>query len=84
MSGLAKSLSEIKGRTNNPDVCPIQRIMITLDEEDRAALRTVLKSTASTRSIHTALRSAGHSISREMLGMHRKNLCLCTREEEVI
>lgn len=85
MSGLAKSLSEIKGRVNNPDICPVERIMKTLDSEDRTALISVMKSTASTRSIHQALRAAGHQIDRQLLGLHRKGLCLCAlQEEEVI
>lgn len=84
MSGLAKSLAEIKGRVNTPDVCPVARIAAQLDQEDRAALISVLKSTASTRSIHSALRAAGHQIDRQLLGYHRKGLCLCARKEEEV
>lgn len=82
MSELAKTLSNIGTESLNVSVCPVVRILNSLDEEDKSALLTVMESSASTRSIHTALREVGHAIDRQSIALHRDNRCRCKREGE--
>lgn len=82
MSELAKTLSNINTQSFKTNVCPVVRILNSLDEEDKTALTAVLSSTASTRSIHTALREVGHAIDRQSISLHRDQRCRCKWEGE--
>jgi t-SNARE complex subunit (syntaxin) len=77
LSQLAETLSNIKTTNVAMNICPVIRVLNELDTEDAAALRSALDSYASTRSIHAALRSAGISIDRQSISLHRDNRCRC-------
>lgn len=82
MSGLAETLANVKGRRPDP-MCPMLRILESMDTEDREALISVMDSEASTRGIQTALATHNIAISRDSITLHREKRCRCVRGENL-
>lgn len=59
------------------DFCVVGRLIGDLDEDTRAVLERVLKSSASTRSIWIELKNAGFRIDRNLIATHRQGKCFC-------
>jgi hypothetical protein len=76
--GLADKLSDLTSASIEKTIgCPVALLINSLSEEDATALTRALKSPASTRSIHIALRAEGYTVDRDLLGRHRKGFCRC-------
>lgn len=69
---LKKKLEEIKNEADLQAQCPVGRLLSTLDDETADALVSVMRSSASTRSIHRALREEKYSIERNSITMARE------------
>jgi hypothetical protein len=81
MGILSEKLSTLQTRAEiNSLGCSVARLKTQLDAEDQQAFTSALNSKASTRSIHQTLRAAGHIIDRNLLSLHRKGHCACTKE----
>lgn len=78
MVGLAHKLNQIVSVSQlRKDDCPVGQLIDSLDKEDADALRSALESSASTRSIHGALRAESYRVDRGLLSLHRKGFCRC-------
>ena len=82
MSLLAQTLAEIQEAAEHIEPCTFGRILGKVDNDDREALESILRSRASTRAIHRALRDAGWSIERVGVTLHREGRCRCFENGE--
>lgn len=80
--GLADKLSDLTSLSIEKEIgCPVSLLTNSLNEEDAIALKKALKSPASTRSIHIALRAEGYTVDRDLLSRHRKGFCRCREND---
>ena len=82
VSLLAQTLAEIQEAAEHAEPCTFGRILSKVDNDDREALESILRSRASTRAIHRALRDAGWSIERVGVTLHREGRCRCFENGE--
>lgn len=74
-------LQAIEERVGKPNVCPVKRILDSMDNETAELLKRLLAGRASIRQIHLELRGDGYSIARESLTAHRSGWCACKENQ---
>ena len=72
--GLAESLTK---STTTLKLCGIGKILLKLNDEDKAALTGALASEITYRTIELALRKEGHKTSVNSILEHRRKECAC-------
>lgn len=82
MSLLAQTLADIQEAAEHNEPCTFGKILAKVDDDDREALQSIIKSRASSRAIHRALRDAGWSIERVGVTLHREGRCRCFENGE--
>lgn len=83
MGALSEQLAQLRTLAEvAASVCTVGILLDELDPEDRQALESALKSPASIRSIHKALRASGHVVDRNLLSIHRKGRCACQENNQ--
>lgn len=62
--------------------CAVARLADVLDDEDAAALQSVVMNiNVPAPIIRARLAKAGHEISKDAIWRHRRRDCMCSREE---
>jgi hypothetical protein len=73
---LLDRLKELEN-TRPVNVCPVDKLLRSLDDDTKEILVRLLGGRTSTRSIHIELRNSEYKIARESITNHRNNWCPC-------
>lgn len=73
---LLDRLKELEN-TRPVNICPVDKLLRTLDNDTAQILVRLLEGRTSTRSIHIELRNSGYKIARESISTHRNGWCPC-------
>lgn len=77
---LAERLAVLEGVTTADSVCPVGRLLVSLDDEVRGRLERLLSMPnrqISTREIHRELKACHIAIARDTISSHRRGWCIC-------
>jgi hypothetical protein len=78
---LLDRLQAIEERVGKPNICPVKRVLDSMDAETAELLKRLLDGRASIRQIHLELKGAGFKIARESLTAHRNAWCACKENQ---
>lgn len=73
---LLDRLKELEN-TRPVNICPVDKLLRSLDKDTADILVRLLEGRTSTRSIHIELRNSGYKIARESISTHRNGWCPC-------
>ena len=80
--GLADDLLEAGKPKPQKTLCPVGKVLESLDQKDKNALINAINSEMGALGIINSLKKNGYKISRDSFYPHRKRTCLCQWEQD--